>query len=306
VHLTISPRSRLFGDAPRPGVLRQNGRDRIRPPQYVARIVANALRRFGRKTLAARRRGRRCSPARIRRSARPQPARPPDRTSLCDARVRMSRLRQRGPLSRSARSRLRLPSAEPRDSRARAAHSLRVCVPQKCGRFSGRARPASGIKIPRDFGECVNASEERQIVRNHPAQHEASRFQPVCVVRQGHLRDASAAPDRQYTICRADPPASKCGARIFGFEAPLRKVSSGRRLTYTTGYGEITAVQRALRHPRPTSIGTAGRLRFGTGGRHQSEWPADIVGIRTSQRPATRRSRVARSTWHAMNWKAWR
>src|SRR6516162_7415877 len=24
------------------------------------------------------------------------------------------------------------------------------------------------------------------------------------------------------------------------------------------------------------------------------------------QRPATRRSRVARSTWHAMNWKAWR
>src|SRR5258708_26484777 len=25
-----------------------------------------------------------------------------------------------------------------------------------------------------------------------------------------------------------------------------------------------------------------------------------------SQRPATRRSRVARSTWHAMNWKAWR
>jgi hypothetical protein len=25
-----------------------------------------------------------------------------------------------------------------------------------------------------------------------------------------------------------------------------------------------------------------------------------------SQRPATRQSRVARSTWHAMNWKAWR
>ncbi len=25
-----------------------------------------------------------------------------------------------------------------------------------------------------------------------------------------------------------------------------------------------------------------------------------------SQRPAMRQSRVARSTWHAMNWKAWR
>jgi hypothetical protein len=25
-----------------------------------------------------------------------------------------------------------------------------------------------------------------------------------------------------------------------------------------------------------------------------------------SQRPATRRSKVARSSWHAMNWKAWR
>ena len=30
-----------------------------------------------------------------------------------------------------------------------------------------------------------------------------------------------------------------------------------------------------------------------------------VPGI-LSQRPATRRSRVARSTWHAMNWKAWR
>jgi hypothetical protein len=46
-----------------------------------------------------------------------------------------------------------------------------------------------------------------------------------------------------------------------------------------SGYAEITADQRALRHPadinrngRPTSIGT--------GGRHQSECPADIIGMR--------------------------
>jgi hypothetical protein len=29
------------------------------------------------------------------------------------------------------------------------------------------------IQILRDFGECVDASEERQIVRRDPAQHEA-------------------------------------------------------------------------------------------------------------------------------------
>jgi hypothetical protein len=42
----------------------------------------------------------------------------------------------------------------------------------------------------RDFGECVDAREERQIVRRDPPQHEASRLQPVCAVRQGHFDDA--------------------------------------------------------------------------------------------------------------------
>jgi hypothetical protein len=42
----------------------------------------------------------------------------------------------------------------------------------------------------RDFGECVDASEERQIVRRDPSQHEAGRLQPVCAARQGHLEDA--------------------------------------------------------------------------------------------------------------------
>jgi hypothetical protein len=41
-----------LGDAPRAGVLRKNGRDRVRQPQNVARVVANATRRFGRETLA--------------------------------------------------------------------------------------------------------------------------------------------------------------------------------------------------------------------------------------------------------------
>jgi hypothetical protein len=42
----------------------------------------------------------------------------------------------------------------------------------------------------RDFGERVDACEERQIVRRDPPQHEASRLQPVCAVRQGHCEDA--------------------------------------------------------------------------------------------------------------------
>ena len=45
----------------------------------------------------------------------------------------------------------------------------------------------------RDFGESVDASEERQIVRRDPPQHEASRLKPVCAVRQGHREDAFMA-----------------------------------------------------------------------------------------------------------------
>jgi hypothetical protein len=33
----------------------------------------------------------------------------------------------------------------------------------------------------------MDAREELQIVRRDPPQHEASRFQPVCAVRQGYL-----------------------------------------------------------------------------------------------------------------------
>ena len=52
VHLAGGSRARPFGDAPRAGVLRKNGRDRVRQPQNVARVIANATRRFGRETLA--------------------------------------------------------------------------------------------------------------------------------------------------------------------------------------------------------------------------------------------------------------
>jgi hypothetical protein len=62
--------------------------------------------------------------------------------------------------------------------------------PQKCGRLFGRARPTSGIKVLRDFGECVEAGEEWQIVHRDPPQHEASRLQPVGTVRQGHFGDS--------------------------------------------------------------------------------------------------------------------
>ena len=64
--------------------------------------------------------------------------------------------------------------------------SGRLCL-QPSGRSLGRARQASGPKVPRDFGECVNAGEERQIVRRDPSKHKASRLQPFCSVCQGHV-----------------------------------------------------------------------------------------------------------------------
>ena len=44
-------------------------------------------------------------------------------------------------------------------------------------------------KVLRDFGKCVDASEERQIVWRDPSQHEASGLQSVCAVCQGHFED---------------------------------------------------------------------------------------------------------------------
>src|SRR2546425_8380286 len=74
----------------------------------------------------------------------------------------------------------------------------------------------------RDFGECVDASEERQIVRRDPPQHEASRLQPVCAVRQGHCEDAFmslALYSFRENVSTA--PSSIVAPRIAGREAAI-------------------------------------------------------------------------------------
>jgi hypothetical protein len=51
-HLAGHARAEPLGDAPRAGVLRRNGRDRVRQPQHVVGVVANQTSRLGRVTLA--------------------------------------------------------------------------------------------------------------------------------------------------------------------------------------------------------------------------------------------------------------
>jgi hypothetical protein len=57
------------------------------------------------------------------------------------------------------------------------------------GGHGPRDRRQTALMSTMPFGECVDASEERQIIRRDPPQHEASRLQPVCGVRQGHVED---------------------------------------------------------------------------------------------------------------------
>src|SRR5215471_1464170 len=197
VHLTVSSRAQPFGDAPRPGVLRKNSRDRVRPSQYVARIVPNASRCFGRKTLTPD--GGVEGVAKLALVSQRDPTRrflPPKPASAnpvfgChgfDNEVHYAAAPDQGAVF----------LAQNREIAEREPLIARECVPQECGRLFGRAGPASGIEIPRDFRKCMNASEERQIVQNHPPQHEASRLQLVCAVRQGHLQDVSAVSGRHY------------------------------------------------------------------------------------------------------------
>src|SRR5882724_7235984 len=188
-HLAGGSRARPVGDAPRAGVLRKNGRDRVRQPQNVARVVATATRRFGRETLAP--------DGGIERIA--------ELTLECQRDV-SGRLFAPEPSSANpvlgcrgfdnevhhaaAPDERSVFLAQDREIAERELLIARERVLQPCGRLFGRARPASGIKMLRDFGERVDASEERQIIRRDPAQHEASRLQPVCAVRQGHREDA--------------------------------------------------------------------------------------------------------------------
>src|SRR3989475_13335699 len=152
VHLTGGSRARPFGHAPRAGVLRKNGRDRVRQPQNVARVVTDATRRFGRETLA------------------------PDGGVERVAELTLE-------CQRDASGRLFAPEPS-------SANPVLGCRGFDNEVHQAAARPACGIKMLRDFGECVDASEERQIVLRDPPQHEASRLQPVYAVRRGHCEDA--------------------------------------------------------------------------------------------------------------------
>src|SRR5476651_2218585 len=52
IHLVGGVPAQPFGDPPRADVLRKDGRNRVRQPQNVAGVVANAAGRFGGETLA--------------------------------------------------------------------------------------------------------------------------------------------------------------------------------------------------------------------------------------------------------------
>jgi hypothetical protein len=55
------------------------------------------------------------------------------------------------------------------------------------------AWPALGIKSLSDFRQCMEASEERQIVGRDPPEQEASRLQLTYAVRQCHVEDSLRA-----------------------------------------------------------------------------------------------------------------
>src|SRR5882672_11475753 len=175
-HLAGDLRAAPFGDAPRAGVLRKNGRDRVRPPQNVARVVANATRRFGREPPAPDGGVERVAELTLegqrdvsRRLFAPEPSSANPRLGCrgFDHHVHQAA----APDQRS------VVLAHDREIAERELPIARESVPQPCGRVFGRARPASGIQKLRDFRECVDASEERQIVRRDPPQHEASRLE---------------------------------------------------------------------------------------------------------------------------------
>src|SRR6266851_4498027 len=190
-HLAGGARARPFGDEPRAGILRKNGRDRVRQPQNVARVVANATRRFGRETLAPDGGVERVAELTLEgqgdasgRLFRPEPSFAKPVLGYCGFDNELHQAA--APDQRSVFL------AQDREiTECQLLIALENGL-QKCGRLLARARPASGIKMLRDFGECVDASEERQIVRRDPAQHETSRLQPVGAVRQGHVVDGTS------------------------------------------------------------------------------------------------------------------
>src|SRR5437867_529757 len=188
-HLAGGSHAEPFGDAPRAGVLRKNRRDRIRQPQNVARVVANATHRFGRETVAPDGGVERVAELTLecKRDASGRLC-PPEPSSANPALGCRGFDREVGQAAAPDQRSVFL--AQDREVAERELLRALESGLQPRGRLFGRARPASGIKILRDFGECVDPSEERQIVRRDPPQHEASRLQPVCAVRQRHCEDA--------------------------------------------------------------------------------------------------------------------
>src|SRR2546427_4243515 len=152
VHLTGGSRARPFGHAP-------SGRSAEEWPRSRTTAAERRARSHGRNAPL--------------RSRNPGPSR---RGRTCSrAHTRMSARRQRAPVR----------APEPSS-----ANPVLGCRGFDNEVHQAAARPACGIKMLRDFGECVDASDERQIVLRAPPQHEASRLQPVYAVRQGHCEDA--------------------------------------------------------------------------------------------------------------------
>src|SRR2546422_4357617 len=164
-HLAGGSRARPFGDAPRAGVLRKDGRDRVRQPQNVARVVANATRRFGRETVAPDGGVERVAELSLERqrdaSGRLFAPEPSSANPVLGCRGFDDEVHQA-----AAADQRSVFLAQDREIAERELLIARESVLQPYGRLLGRARPASGIQMLRDFGEGVEASEE-QIGRAH-------------------------------------------------------------------------------------------------------------------------------------------
>src|SRR5712692_469802 len=162
----------------------------------------------------SRRRGRPCSRAHTRMSARPQRAPVRARTILCESRARVPRIRQRGPSSRSARSALRLPCAGPRDSRARAAHSSRECTATM--RPSLRAS-AAGLR-DKDAARLRGVRGCERRTADRPARSGAARDEPTPA---GRCRAAGSCRRRHLAHPLAEAPAVALEVeRLVGANAP--------------------------------------------------------------------------------------
>src|SRR5437867_524309 len=250
VHLADGSRAQPFGDAPRAGVLRKNGRDRVRQPQNVARVVANATRRLRRETLAPDGGVERVAELTLERqldiSGHPGEPEPSSADPVLGFLGFDHQFHQ--PVAPDQRA---VSLAQDRQIAERELHIARESGLQPCGRLFGRARPTYGIQMPRDVGECVDAGEEGQIVRRDPAQHEALRLQPVGAVGQGHVVETTRrCRAAMSTASTARPPAPQTNNDVPSFQrsetAPIRSAAIGKQPPWIS-------VKRPMTRPRSSS-----------------------------------------------------